>query len=70
VKICGITRLEDAQLASSLGAWAVGFIFWPGSPRFIDPDAWIHASIYERTDKDPAYQPVNVPPQRNVEPCS
>src|SRR6478672_4881812 len=39
VKICGITRHEDAQLASSLGAWAVGFIFWPGSPRFIDPDA-------------------------------
>jgi len=39
VKICGITRLEDAQLASSLGAWAVGFIFWPRSPRFIDPDA-------------------------------
>jgi phosphoribosylanthranilate isomerase len=38
VKICGITRLEDAQLASTLGAWAVGFIFWPGSPRFIDPD--------------------------------
>ena len=24
---------------SSLGAWALGFIFWPGSPRFIDPDA-------------------------------
>ena len=39
VKICGITRLEDARLAASLGAWAVGFIFWPGSPRFIDPDA-------------------------------
>ena len=39
VKICGITRLEDAQLAETLGAWAVGFIFWPGSPRFIEPDA-------------------------------
>ena len=38
VKICGITRLEDATLASSLGAWALGFIFWPGSPRFIEPD--------------------------------
>ena len=37
VKICGITRLEDALLAADLGARAVGFVFWPGSPRFIDP---------------------------------
>jgi phosphoribosylanthranilate isomerase len=33
VKACGITRLEDAELAASLGAWAVGLIFWEGSPR-------------------------------------
>jgi phosphoribosylanthranilate isomerase len=37
VKICGIRREEDARLAADLGAWAVGFVFWPGSPRFIDP---------------------------------
>ena len=37
VKICGITRLEDAELAASLGAWALGFILWPGSPRMCDP---------------------------------
>jgi phosphoribosylanthranilate isomerase len=37
VKICGITRLEDACAAADAGAGAVGFIFWPGSPRFIDP---------------------------------
>lgn len=37
VKICGIRRLEDAMLAVELGASAVGFVFWPGSPRFIDP---------------------------------
>ena len=37
VKICGITRAEDARLAADLGAWAVGFIFWPGSPRFVEP---------------------------------
>lgn len=37
VKICGITRLEDGVLAAELSAAAVGFIFWSGSPRFIDP---------------------------------
>ena len=37
VKICGIRRTEDALLAAELGAWAVGFVFWPGSSRFIDP---------------------------------
>jgi phosphoribosylanthranilate isomerase len=37
VKICGVRRLEDAALAADLGASAVGFIFWPASPRFIDP---------------------------------
>ena len=37
VKICGITRLEDARAAVELGANAVGFVFWPGSPRRIDP---------------------------------
>jgi phosphoribosylanthranilate isomerase len=37
VKICGVTRLEDAELAASLGAWAIGFVFWPGSPRVVDP---------------------------------
>jgi phosphoribosylanthranilate isomerase len=33
VKICGITRPQDAELAAGLGARALGFVFWPGSPR-------------------------------------
>ena len=37
VKVCGICRAEDAQLAVTLGASAIGFIFWPSSPRAISP---------------------------------
>jgi phosphoribosylanthranilate isomerase len=33
IKICGITRREDAELAASLGASFVGFVLWKDSPR-------------------------------------
>jgi phosphoribosylanthranilate isomerase len=37
VKVCGITRIEDAEAAVEAGARALGFVFWPRSPRFVDP---------------------------------
>jgi phosphoribosylanthranilate isomerase len=33
VKVCGITRVADAELAVQLGAWAVGMVFYEPSPR-------------------------------------
>ena len=39
VKICGVTRGEDALAAVRLGADALGFNFWPGSKRHITPAA-------------------------------
>lgn len=37
-KICGITRLTDALHAVQHGATAVGFVFWPKSPRHVSPE--------------------------------
>ena len=39
VKICGITRLADGLAAARAGADAIGFVFWAGTPRRIDPAA-------------------------------
>jgi phosphoribosylanthranilate isomerase len=41
IKVCGITSAADALAASRAGADALGFVFVPGSPRYIAPeDAW------------------------------
>jgi phosphoribosylanthranilate isomerase len=42
IKICGITNLEDARLAADLGAHALGFIFYPKSPRCVEAETARH----------------------------
>src|SRR5439155_24134323 len=52
VKICGVTRLEDAQLAVGLGAWAIGLVFYPASPRRcrLEAAAEIGSSLRRRVE--------------------
>ena len=52
VKICGLTRLDDAQRAADLGAWALGMVLWPGSPRRCPRDeaARIAAALRRRAE--------------------
>jgi phosphoribosylanthranilate isomerase len=52
IKFCGIARLEDAEHAAQLDAWAVGMIFWPRSPRAcsMDEAVAIAAALKRRTE--------------------
>ena len=50
VKICGVTRAEDARAAVDAGASAVGVVLWPGSPRAISVE--LAAKILEELPSD------------------
>jgi phosphoribosylanthranilate isomerase len=52
VKACGITNGDDARAAADLGAWALGMIFWPQSPRACPVEAAeeIGAELRRRTE--------------------
>jgi phosphoribosylanthranilate isomerase len=52
LKFCGVARLADAERAVELGAWAVGMVLWPGSPRTCPPDEAIAigAALHRRAE--------------------
>ncbi|MBA3727476.1 MAG: phosphoribosylanthranilate isomerase [Armatimonadetes bacterium] len=45
VKICGVARAEDAEAAAEAGADAVGFVFEPGSPRYVGRSTDLHLAL-------------------------
>lgn len=63
VKICGITRLEDAQVAAAEGADAIGLVFHRPSPRYVDPG--LARGIVEKTPAFVATVAVFVNPSRD-----
>jgi phosphoribosylanthranilate isomerase len=52
IKFCGITNVDDAERAVAAGAWAIGLIFWPSSPRRcgLDAAAEIAATVKRRVE--------------------
>jgi phosphoribosylanthranilate isomerase len=52
IKFCGLTNLPDAERAVALGPWAIGLIFWPGSPRrcSLDDAAEIAAAVKRQVE--------------------
>lgn len=62
LKVCGITRVEDAVVAADSGADYLGFILHPASPRYVAPDAYATMA-----PKLPAVNKVGVIVQPTVE---
>ncbi len=70
VKICGLTRVDDAVACAELGADAIGLIFYPPSPRFVD-DATarqISSSLPERVWPVGVFVDVAAPEVMNRDP--
>jgi len=69
VKICGITNPRDAELATELGAWALGMIFYEGSPRRCSREAaqTIAAALRRRVELCGVF--VNAPLERIAGDC-
>jgi phosphoribosylanthranilate isomerase len=67
VKICGITNLADAELAVELGAWALGMVFYEGSPRrcSIEEAQRITAALHRKVELCGVF--VNDPLERVVQ---
>ena len=55
IKICGLTREDDALFCADQGADFLGFIFVPSTPRFIEPEraVTIAAKVRERGEQRP-----------------
>ena len=60
VKICGITRVEDALAATALGANYLGFVFVRESPRYVDPLAVRNITAALTTEAAPPHSRVGV----------
>jgi phosphoribosylanthranilate isomerase len=69
IKICGITNLPDAELSVELGAWALGMIFYAGSPRQCSPAEAqaIAAALRRRVELCGVF--VNAPLEQIVREC-
>src|SRR4029077_12264963 len=66
VKICGITDLADAELAAELGAWALGMIFFDGSPRRCSPEQAERIGVALRREVELCGVFVNAPLERVI----
>jgi phosphoribosylanthranilate isomerase len=67
IKFCGLTTLEDAERAVGAGAWAIGLIFWPRSPRRCELGAAVEIAAAAKRRVEVAGVFVNAPLDRVAE---